>query len=65
MFVVLNGSEHQIPEAKTLGDLLAWFLPATPFAVARNEEFVPASSYHECPVYPGDRIEIVRPMAGG
>jgi sulfur carrier protein len=65
MFVVVNGCEHQMPEPQTLSELLARLSPAPPFAVARNEEFVPAGSYHECPVYPGDRIEIVHPMAGG
>lgn len=65
MFVVVNGCKHEMPEPQTLAELLAWFSPAAPFAVARNEEFVPAASYHECPVYAGDRIEIVRPMAGG
>jgi sulfur carrier protein len=65
MFVIVNGCEHEMPEPQTLSELLAWFSPATPFAVARNEEFIPAGSYQECSIYPGDRIEIVRPMAGG
>jgi len=65
MFVVVNGCKHVLPEPQTMEELLSRLSPATPFAVARNEEFVPAATYHECRIYPGDRIEIVRPMAGG
>ena len=65
MFVVVNGCKHALPGPQTLEELLLRLSPPTPFAVARNEEFVPAASYHECRICPGDRIEIVRPMAGG
>jgi sulfur carrier protein len=65
MFVVVNGCEHQMPEPQTLAALLARLSPALPFAVARNEEFVPLGSYQKCPLCSGDRIEIVHPMAGG
>jgi sulfur carrier protein len=65
MFVVVNGCEQEIPEPQTLAELLARVSPALPFAVARNEEFVPLSSYQECPLCSGDRIEIVHPTAGG
>jgi sulfur carrier protein len=65
MFVVVNGCKHALPEPQTMEELLSRLSPATPFAVARNEEFVPAATYHESRIYPGDRIEIVRPMAGG
>jgi thiamine biosynthesis protein ThiS len=36
-----------------------------PFAVARNEEFVPRDTYEDCRIDPGDRIDIVHPTAGG
>jgi len=65
MFVVVNGCEHQIPEPQNLAELLARLLPPSPFAVARNEEFVPLGSYQVCLLCSGDRIEIVHPMAGG
>lgn len=65
MFVVVNGCKHALPEPQTLEELLSRLSAPTPFAVAHNEEFVPAATYHECRIHPGDRIEIVRPMAGG
>ena len=65
MVVFVNGCEQDVSEPQTLAELLARFAPATPFAVARNEEFVPAGHYHGCTVIPGDRIEIVSPMSGG
>ena len=65
MFVVVNGSRHPLPEPRTLAELLALLSPRTPFAVARNEEFIARRDYDTCRIYPNDRIEIVRPMAGG
>jgi len=40
-------------------------MPQPPFAVALNEEVVPRGSFEECWVYPGDRIDIIHPTAGG
>jgi sulfur carrier protein len=65
MFVFVNGSKHAMPEPQTLAALLSSLSPPTPFAVARNEEFGPRCDYDMCRINPGDRIEIVRPMAGG
>jgi sulfur carrier protein len=65
MSVLVNGQVQPLPEPQTLAALLRLVSPATPFAVARNEEFVRRSDYHKCRIYPGDRIEIVRPVAGG
>lgn len=65
MFIVVNGFKHPLPEPQTLEELLSRLSLRTPFAVARNEEFVPSGNYHECRIYPGDQIEIVCPMAGG
>ena len=65
MFVFVNGSKHPMPERRTLAELLSSLSPPTPFAVARNEEFVPRCNYETCRINSGDRIEIVRPMAGG
>jgi thiamine biosynthesis protein ThiS len=59
MFVIVNGCQHALTEPQTLAELLSWLSPLTPFAVARNEEFVPAASYQECRICPGGRIEIV------
>lgn len=65
MFVIVNGRTFPLPESGTLAALLLSLSPATPFAVARNEEVVPRGTYEECCIYPGDRIDIVHPTAGG
>ena len=65
MFVIVNGHRHALPEPRTLAALLLLLSPSAPFAVARNEEVVPRGTYEECRIYPGDRIEIVHPTAGG
>jgi len=65
MLVTVNEQAMSMPEPHTLAALLQKLAPETPFAVARNGEFVPRHSYAECGLYPGDRIEIIRPSAGG
>ena len=65
MSVSVNGEMQPLPEPPTVAALLKLLCPLTPFAVARNEEFVPRSAYAECRIYPGDRIEIVHPSVGG
>ena len=65
MFVIVNGQTHPLPEPQTLAALLLSLAPPAPFAVARNEEVVPRETYEHCCIYPGDRIDIVHPTAGG
>ena len=65
MFVIVNGQTYPLPEPRTLAALLRSLAPLAPFAVARNEELVPRTTYEECRIDSGDRIEIVHPMAGG
>jgi thiamine biosynthesis protein ThiS len=65
MFVLVNGKTYPFPEPPTLATLLQSVSPPPPFAVARNEEFVPRCSYEECRIETGDRIDIVFPTAGG
>lgn len=65
MSVIVNGEIRPLPEPQTLAALLLALSPPAPFAVARNEEFVPRAAYAECTVCPGDRIEIVHPTVGG
>lgn len=65
MFVIVNGEKHPLPEPQTLSALLLSLSAHAPFAVARNEEVIPRGTYEQCPIYPGDRIDIVRPTAGG
>ena len=61
----VNGNPLPIPQPPSLENLLRLVQPQPPFAVARNEEFVPASAYAQCELSDGDRIEIVHPSAGG
>ncbi len=65
MSVLVNGIDQPLPEPQTLAALLLKLSPPTPFAVARNGDFVPRAAYAECGVRPGDRIDIVHPTAGG
>ena len=65
MSVTVNEQIEPMPQPQTLAALLQHLAPEMPYAVARNGEFVPRDSYAECGLNPGDRIEIVRPSAGG
>jgi sulfur carrier protein len=65
--VLVNGTPRASDEA-TLETLVAE-LGIDPgrrgLAVARNGRVVPRASWAEVRVAPGDRIEIVQPLAGG
>lgn len=65
MTVLVNGHIEALPETQTLAELLLILNPSKPFAVVRNEEFIPSEDYSHCRIYPGDRIDIVHPAAGG
>lgn len=65
MSVSVNGRSVPLPQPATLENLLTELAPQRPYAVAQNEEFVPSSAYADCKLADGDRIEIVRPSAGG
>lgn len=65
MPLTVNGKAVAVPHPPTLHSLLRELEPQRPFAVARNEEFVPSSAYELCELSDGDRIEIVHPSAGG
>lgn len=61
----VNGAAVPMPEPPTLQNLLCALQPPTPYAVARNDEFVPSSAYERCKLADGDRIDILHPFAGG
>jgi len=65
MFIVVNGQPHPLSGPQTLAALLLSVSPPSPFAVALNDEVVLRASFEECWIYPGDRIDIVHPTAGG
>ena len=66
MKVTANGHEREVPEGLTLRDLLE-HLSLRPDAVAveRNGEAVVRSEYGRVAVADGDRLEIVKAVAGG
>jgi sulfur carrier protein len=61
----LERQPHPLPGPQTLAALLVSLSPPAPFAVALNEEVLLRGSFEDCWIQPGDRIEIVYPMAGG
>jgi sulfur carrier protein len=65
MFIEVNGQPHALLGPQTLAAVLVSLSPTVPFAVALNEEVVLRGSFEDCWIHPGDRIEIVHPMAGG
>jgi thiamine biosynthesis protein ThiS len=65
MSVFVNGRMHDLPEPPTLAALIVAIAPPPPFAVARNGEIVQRGTYEDCRIDRGDRIDIVRPTAGG
>lgn len=65
MPLTVNGRTTPMPDPPTLENLLAVLVPERPYAVAWNDEFVSRSTYQQCALMDGDRIEIVHPSAGG
>jgi sulfur carrier protein len=65
MVIVVNGQSHPLPRPQTVAALLHSLSPPTPFAVALNDDVILRGSFEECWVYPGDRIDIIHPTAGG
>ena len=65
MPLIVNGYTIPVPDPPTLETLMLALEPERPYAVARNEEFVPRAKYAECRINPGDRIAIVHASAGG
>lgn len=62
----VNGAEREVPDGTTLARLLQELGAAAPgLAVAVNERVVRGSDYGTTELADGDRIEIVRAVAGG
>lgn len=66
MKATVNGEPREVPDGATVGTLLT-MLGAEPrgIAVARNERVVRSAEYDSDPIAEGDRIEIIRAVAGG
>lgn len=66
MKIFLNGEEQELSEGLTVAQLLAEVgAPVTGIAVACNDEVVRRSAHAEAVLHHGDRIEIIKAVAGG
>jgi sulfur carrier protein len=65
MQITINQKPFELPEAATLAQALEAFGATPPFAVAVNLNFVHRHQYGETRLQPGDRVEVVQPVAGG
>lgn len=64
--VLVNGQEREVPHPCTVAQLLACLnAPERGIAVAVNERVLPRGSFGREPVAEGDRIEIIKAVAGG
>jgi sulfur carrier protein len=66
MRATINGEERELREGTTVGELLELLgAPHSGIAVACNEAVIRRSKYDEHRLQPGDRIEIIKAVAGG
>ena len=64
--VSINGEERALPDGLTLAGLLERLgTPDRGVAVAKNDRVVRRSHFAAEPVSEGDRIEIIKAVAGG
>jgi sulfur carrier protein len=62
----INGQARDLPDDLTVGELLAHLhAPDRGIAVAKNDKVVRRSRFADERVCEGDRIEIIRAVAGG
>jgi sulfur carrier protein len=62
----INGKEHDLPEGLTVAQLLVRLAaPPRGVAVAKNDQVVRRSRFDHERVQNGDRIEIIKAVAGG
>ena len=66
MHIVLNGTDREIPENLSAGDLLQDLgLAGRRLALEINQEIVPRSRFDNHILLAGDRVEIVQAIGGG
>lgn len=62
----INGEEHDLPDGVTVAQLLQHVrAPERGIAVAKNDRVVRRGAFDEERINEGDRIEIIRAVAGG
>jgi sulfur carrier protein len=66
MRATINGEERELREGTTIGELLELLgTPSNGIAVACNEAVIRRARYDEHRIQPGDRVEIIKAVAGG
>lgn len=65
MQIIINQEPFELPEDTTLAEALQAYGAKPPFAAAVNFNFVHRHQYGETQLQPGDRVEVVQPVAGG
>jgi sulfur carrier protein len=66
MKATINGELREVPEGLTMQGLLAHIAaPEGGVAVAKNDRVVRRAAFAQETVQEGDRIEIIRAVAGG
>lgn len=64
--ILLNGQKHPLNKALHLMELLEQFrIDSDHLAIVVNNEIVPRSELIKRKIEPGDRIEVIRAVAGG
>ena len=66
MRACINGEHYDLPDGLTVAQVLEHLeTPSRGVAVAKNDRVVRRSAFSEEPVRDGDRIEIIKAVAGG
>lgn len=65
MDIQVNQTPLSLREQATLAEALSLFGARPPFAVAVNGEFVARGQHAARTLHPGDKVDVVHPVAGG
>ncbi len=65
MDIHINQKPLTLPDGATVADALAAWGARPPFAVALNGDFVARAQHAARALQPGDRLDVVQPVAGG
>src|SRR6266702_862564 len=65
MDIHINQKPLSLPEGATVADALAAYGARPPFAVALNGDFVARTQHAARALQPGDKLDVVQPVAGG
>ncbi|MGH7737552.1 MAG: sulfur carrier protein ThiS [Candidatus Tyrphobacter sp.] len=62
----VNGREREVPDEATIADLLGGLdASQSGIAIACNDRVVRCAAFAEHRLAPGDRVEIIKAVAGG